>query len=244
VKNYHQRVFRPDMTTIVVIGNVQPDEARAVIEKWFSEWSAEGPKPETLLPPVPANSASATVVPDESRVQDKVILAETLGLTRTNSDYYALQLGNRVLGGAFYATRLYRDLRKEAGLVYYVESAFDIQKTRAVYEVAFGCDPPNVSKVRAIIQRDLETMQQSPVTTNELDQARALALRAIPLSESSTESIAKGLLERASRDLPLDEPIRAAHIYLGLTADQIEAAYAKWLRPSGLVQIVEGPDPK
>ena len=50
-------------------------------------------------------------MPDASRVQDQAILAETLQLTRTNADYYA-SMGNHVLGGAFYATRLYRDLPK------------------------------------------------------------------------------------------------------------------------------------
>src|ERR1035441_1035422 len=87
------------------------------------------------------------VVPDKSRVQDKAVLAETLGLNRYDPDYYPLRLGNLVLGGAFNATRLYRDLRKDSGLVYSVESGFDVGKTRAIYEVEFGCDPPNVSKI-------------------------------------------------------------------------------------------------
>jgi zinc protease len=183
-------------------------------------------------------------VPNASRVQDKAVVAETLGLTRSDPDYYALELGNRVLGGAFYATRLYRDLRKEAGLVYYVESMFSIEKTRALYEIEFGCDPPNVSKVRTVLERDLRDMQTTPVTADELAQAKALALRAIPLSESSTESIATGLLDRAQRNLPLDEPVRAARIYLQLTADQIQAAYSKWLRPEALAQVVQGPEPR
>jgi zinc protease len=81
-------------------------------------WRLEGrrtEKPNTLFPPAPTNSVSVTHVPDASRVQDKITLAETLQLTRTNEDYYALQLGNHVLGGGFYATRLYRDLREKAG---------------------------------------------------------------------------------------------------------------------------------
>jgi len=244
VMDYYQRVFRPDLTTMVVIGNVTPDQAKAVVEKWFSEWQAVGPKPATVLPPIPTNSSSTTVVPDASRVQDKVVLAEILGLDRSDPDYYALQLGNHVLGGAFYATRLYRDLRKDTGLVYYVGSVFDIDKTRSVYEVEFGCDPSNVSKVRAIVQRDLKDIQTTPVTPDELQQAKKLVLREIPLLESSTHSIASGLLDRAAHDLPLDEPIRAAHLYMQLTAEQVRAAFAKWLRPNDLVQVVEGPDPK
>ncbi len=244
VKNYYENVYRPDMTTIVVIGNIKPDSARAVIEKYFADWKASGPKPETDLPPVPLSKPATASVPDKSRVQDRVYLAETLGLNRSNPDYYALELGNHVLGGAFYATRLYRDLRENSGLVYYVASVFDLSKSRGVYEVYYGCDPGNVSKARTIIIRDLKQMQDSEVTPKELRQAKALLLREIPLAEASENSVAGGLLGRALSGLPLDEPIVAARKYIKLTAKDVQAAYAKWLRPEDLIDVTEGPSPK
>ncbi len=115
--------MRPDLTTIVVIGDVTAAEARAVVEKWFGEWKASGPKPETTLPPVALNKASAANVADPQQVQDAVTLAEQLELNRFDPDYYPLQLGNHVLGGGFYATRLYHDLRQVAGYVYTVDVA-------------------------------------------------------------------------------------------------------------------------
>jgi len=82
------------------------------------------------------------------------------------------------------------------------------------------------------------------VTPEELQQAKALLLREMPLSESSVDSIAEGLIYRAAHELPLDEPTRAAHRYLELTAKQVQAAFAKWVRPNDLVQVTEGPSPK
>ncbi len=244
VHQYLDHVYRPDLTTIVVIGDVKPAEAREVIEKYFGGWKAEGPKPETFLPEVPANGPYTSNVPDRSRVQDFVVLAETLGLNRFDPDYYALELGNHVLGGGFYATRLYRDLRANQGLVYFVNSSFNMGKTRSIYEAVYGCDPDKVTKARAVIIRDLKAMQSEPVTPHELRQAKALLLREIPLGESSLGSIASGLLSRAEIGLPLDEPTVAAHHYVALTAAQVQAAFAKWLRPDGLIQVVEGPAPK
>ena len=241
MKDYYQRVFRPDLTTIVVIGKVVPGEVRALIGKYFGSWKTVGPKPETVLPAVPPNEPSRTEVPDRSRVQDVVILAETLGLTRSDPDYYALELGNHVLGGAFYATRLYHDLREEAGLVYYVSSIFDIGQKRSLYLVRYACDPGKVSLARAIIERDLKEMQKELTTPKELRQAKALLLREIPLSESSFDNIAQGLIYRATHDLPLDEPTLAAHHYVRLTAEQVRAAFATWLRPEDLVQVTQGP---
>lgn len=244
VRSYLDHVYRPDLATIVVIGEVKPEDARAVIEKYFGGWKATGPKPETFLPEVPANKTFTSAVPDTSRVQDSVTLAETLGLNRFNPDYYALELGNHVLGGGFYATRLYRDLRENGGLVYFVGSQFNVGKTRSLYEARYGCDPQNVSKARALIVRDLKQMQDAPVTPHELRQAKALLLREIPLAESDVDSIASGMLSRAEIGLPLDEPTRAAHHYVALTAAEVQAAFAKWLRPDDLIQVTEGPAPK
>jgi zinc protease len=244
VRSYHERVFRPDMATIVIVGNVSSELAKSVIEKWFGNWKADGLKPETLLPSVPLSSPSVTAIPNKSRVQDKVILAETLGLNRSDPDYYSLQLGNLVLGGAFYATRLYRDLRKESGLVYSVQSSFDIKQTRGMYSVEYGCDPPNVSKARTIIVRNLKEMQLQPVTADELQQAKAQWLREIPLSEASTGDIGGKLLGYATHDLPLDETVRAARRCLSLSAEDVQAAFTKWLRPDDLVQTTQGPEPQ
>ncbi len=244
VKNYYARAFRPDLATIVIIGDITPAEAKAAVEKYFGGWKAAGSKPDVTLPPVPINQPAAVDVPDPARIQDSVVLAETVGINRFSPDYYALQLGNHVLGGGFYATRLYHDLREVAGLVYNVDDSLSASETRALYSVSFGCDPENVSKARAIIRRDLIAMQTTNVGDAELRQAKALLLRQLPLSESSEEAIGGGLLGRALLGLPLDEPYTAARRYLAMTADEVRAAFARWLRPDGFVQVVRGPSPK
>jgi zinc protease len=57
-------------------------------------------------------------------------------------------------------------------------------------------------------------------------------------------SIASTLLSLATRDLPLDEQTRAAQRCVTMTAEEVQAAYAKWLHPADLVQSVQGPEPK
>jgi|YelNatPaOPRAMG01_1025707.scaffolds.fasta_scaffold00028_86 zinc protease len=244
VKEYYKKVYRPDMTSIVVIGNISPDSAKNVIEKYFGNWKSEGEKPITDLPPVPLNKPSVSNIPDKSRVQDKVTLAEILGLNRQNPDYYALQVGNHVLGGSFYATRFYKDLRENSGLVYYVNSSFNIGKTRADYQISYGCDPPNVSKARSIIIHDLKEMQNKPVTSHELEQAKAMLLREMTLSEASLNSIARGLLSRSISELPLNEPELAAKKFIKINAKDVQTAFKKWIRPDDLIQVTTGPEPK
>ncbi|MGP8050288.1 MAG: M16 family metallopeptidase [Desulfobaccales bacterium] len=244
VQNYFSKVFRPDQSIIVVIGKVTPERAKQVIEQYFGPWTAAGPKPNILLPPVPNNAAADVAVPDASRVQDEVSLEETLGLTRSNPDYYAVVLGNHVLGGGFYATRLYQQLREETGLVYSVEVELRANQTRCLYGIAYACDPDNVARVQSIVARNLLEMQSQPVKPDELRQAKLMLLRSIPLSESSLAQIAKGLLNRSILDLPPDEPVIAAKDYAALTAEQVQAAFARWVRPADLVKVTQGPLPK
>jgi len=244
IRQYYAKTIRPDLTTIVVIGDITPEEARSAIEKSFGEWKTDGPKPEVDLPRVPPNKPSAENVPDPTQIQDSVNLSETIPITRFDSDYYPLQLGNHVLGGGFYATRLYHDLRQVTGYVYNVEVILNAMKTRTIYTVAYGCDPQNVSKARQLIERDLVAMQKETVTPAELQQAKALLLRQLPLAESSEDGVANALVRRAQIGLPLNEPERAAKRFYDLTADDVRAAFAKWIRPDDFVQIVRGPAPQ
>ena len=244
VKSYYNLVCRPDLTTIVVIGNVTTEEAKAAVEKYFGGWRAQGRCPETALPSVPLNTPSATTIPDEDRIQAEVTLAETLGITRVHPDYYALELGCHVLGGAFYASRLDRDLREHGGLVYSVDLDFTASRTRSSLEVAYDCATASAAEARSIVQRDLREMQHQLVTASELKQACALLVRRIPVLRSSVEGVAEELLDLVDEDLPLDEPQKAAERYAGISAEEVRAAFEAWVRPKDLVEVTLGPSPE
>ena len=244
VRKYYKRVFQPGLTTIVVVGNITPERARLAIERNFGNWKSHGSKPRTHMSTVRTNEPSSLEVPNASRVQSEVTLAETLPVGRSDPDYYTLNLGSQVLGGAFYASRLSRDLRENSGLVYSVSSTLAAEPTETFYVLSYGCDPRNVSKVRSIVERDLTEMQTSAVPEETLKLAKVLLLQQISLSESSVRSIAEGLISRATNGLPLDEPLVAANIYAKLTPQQVQAAFAKWIRPHDFVQVTEGPNPE
>jgi zinc protease len=125
-----------------------------------------------------------------------------------------------------------------------VDVDLEANQTRAIYAIDYACDPDNVAKVHGIVKRNLLEMQAQRVNPDELRQAKLMLLRRIPLSESSLQRIALGLIKRSILDLPLDEPIIAAKYFAALTAEQVKAAFAKWVRPGALVQVTQGPLPK
>jgi zinc protease len=242
VKAYHDAIFRPDLTTIVVTGDVTPAAARASVEKWFGAWTAAGPKPQTDLPPVPLNKSTSVTVTAPGRKQASVTLVETIGVRRADADYDALLLGNSILGGAFYATRFSRDLRKDNGLVYTIGANVNAGKTRSSYSVDFGSDPEKVAQARALIDRDLHDIASKPPTAEEMRQAKTTLVRDLSLSEASVSAIADGFTGRATAGLPLDESTRRAKRILALSAERVRAAFAKWIDPARFVEVIEGPE--
>ena len=244
VEAYRASTFRPDMTTIVVVGKIAPEAARKVVETNFGGWKATGPKPETSYPAVPANRPGRLNVPDTSAAQDSVQLVQTVDVTYDDETHYALRLGNQVLGGGFYASWLYRDLRDRSGLVYTVDSSFDFSKYRSTYTVSYGCDPDKVSAARAIVVQDLERLQSTPVSADDLQRAKGLLLRTIPMSESSFDAIGGQLLQFSQQGRPLNAVHIAGEHYLNLTAGAIQDAFRQHVRPDDFVMAVKGPAPK
>jgi zinc protease len=244
VLNYYHTTFRPDLTTIVVIGKITPEQARAAIEKYFGDWRAIGPKPEIDLPAVSVNHSATLTIADDSKVQDTVALAENVPLARKDSDYYALTLGNAVLAGGFYSSRLSNDLRKKTGLVYSVDADLQAGTTRSVYMISYACDPSNVAKAATIVSDELKDLQANPVSNDELVRAKAYLLRQMPLREANFSAIAHSFSALRDMGLPLDEPSLAAGRYVSLNAADIQQAFRKWMRPGDLVRVSQGPAPQ
>jgi zinc protease len=243
VKTYYQQVFRPDMTTIVIVGDVTPADARKVAEAAFGSWKATGAKPVTDYPAVPANKPSEFNTPDSSAVQDSVTLAQTIPMNENSADRYALYMGSQILGGGFDA-HLMQDLRVKAGLVYGVYSSVSLEKQRGTFNVNLGCDPDKVGQARALVVRDVRQMQTTPVTDKELHAAKGKMLRQLALGGSSFGSIAQNFLSLSLQGKPLDADAIAAQKYMDMTAAQIQAVFKQDVRPDGFVTAVKGPAPK
>jgi zinc protease len=237
---YYGETFRPDLTTIVIVGDVTPEQARRVVADAFGGWQVSGPTPTIDLPPVGPNKPSRARVADGSSLQDSVTLAQTLAVPVTSPDRYTLLLGNVILGSGF-TSRLYQDLRIRTGYVYSVGSDFDWSRSRADYSVSFGADGENVEKARGLLLRDLRDMQTTPVSDAELTRAKAELMRRLPMQRASVGGIAGQYLRLAELGLPLDSAERAAERYLAVTAAEIQQAFSTWVRPDDLAQAVKGP---
>ena len=244
VKTYYSNVYRPDMTSVVVIGDVTPEQARAVFEKYFSSWKAQGPKPDVTLPTVPKNGAASVQVPDTGRVQSEVELAQVLDLRRADPDWAMLQVGNNILGGGGFGSLLMNDLRVKHGYVYDARSGIDSFKNRAEFTMSYACDPDKIVPAERLAIADLRSLQSGVITASQLQKSKAMLISDVPLQQQSFGGVSNELLRFDSLGLPLDQATLDAQRELSATAQSVRAALRKWIDPTKFVRAIQGPAPK
>ena len=117
MKAWYARAYRPDLTTIVVIGDTTPEAAQAVFEKYFGGWTRAGPKPNVEPPPVPPNAPSQVERSgDRPRAVVGAARRDASASCAADPAWAQLQLANAVLTGGFYSSLLYHDLARGARL--------------------------------------------------------------------------------------------------------------------------------
>ena len=240
VRGYHDTVVRPDETTIVIMGRIDPAAAREIIEKHFGAWKATGPRPKLDYAPVPASVPVDVFVADPVRQQDEVVLAETLPLTYEDPEHYALRLGNGFLGGDSFASPLYRELRVTRGLVYNVGSSTGFGLTRSQFFLTFGASAANVTEAKQLAVQVVKAMADRPMTEQELHLAKAQGLREIELGSQSASDIAESWLGYSEENLSLNRIYDIARAYERLGAADVQAAFRKYIDTGRLSTFVLG----
>ncbi len=242
VHAWYAKAFRPDLTTIAVVGDVKPAYVRAEIEKYFGKWRAHGAEPNFKYPHVKLNGASRATVPSPTAVQQSVDMSELLGLVETNPDAPALQLADTMLTGEGAASILYHDLRTKHGYVYFVGSTLDIGHQRSTYTFNFSSDPKNAKAATAALLADLRDLQTKPVSSADLARAKATILAHSALTLDNFGGLAGALLSTASTPnskltTSSSQNKSAWERLLGVTPATLRAAFTRWVRVNDFAHV-------
>lgn len=199
VKRYYHFAYRPDETTIAIVGNVTPAQAQSIVEKYFGDWRVAGLPPTFRYPTIASKPSKALTVTVKSAVntQSQVTLKQVFNLRRSDGDYVPLLLANTMLSGEGTGSLLYQNLRTHYGYVYNIDSSVDVNQNRAEFSISFASEPGNVNHAQAAAFAIIKRLQDKPLPAVELQRAKALLL--------------------AQRILPLDS-------YTGVAADMLGGA--------------------
>jgi zinc protease len=237
VKAYYQSAYRPDLATIVVVGDVTPERARAAVDHGFGAWAASGPPPVVYPPAVPRSAAAHVTIPATGRIQADVTLAQTLPLSYLDADYPVLQLANAALSGGF-GSLLYHDVREVHGYAYSVDSTVGGGHNRSTFTVNFGSYPQNAASAEKLIVSDLIAVQRKALPADRLIRAKALVIGELPVRQESFDGVATQLLQYSLTGRPLDTDRLSARAQFAATGEQVRAALAKWIRPNAFARVM------
>jgi zinc protease len=239
VKAYHAQYVRPDMTTLVIVGDVDPAAVAREVAARFGDWTATGPKPDPHLPPIPLPAAKRQNV--ETQAQDVNVQLGAPALARTNPDYDALVLANAIYGGGATDARLFREARDKRGLVYGAYSSLQAGRDRGTMMISFRAVPSKVAAADAVVRSEMKRMQNERVSADELARAKTRVVAAAIDAEQATGAIASDLMRIGSDDLPPSYYATLAQRYAKITPADVQRVARKYFHPDNLVEVRTGP---
>ncbi len=237
---YAKNYWRPDLTTIAVVGDVTPAQVRSVLESAFGSWSASGPTPNAHEDPYPPARSGHDYIGTQAR-QVYVRLGQP-AVPRDSADYPALLVLNQILGASGnFESRLWQELRQKRGLVYSVGSSLDAGADRGDLRIELNANPNRVAEAVSIVRHELRLLQTQPVTSTELQEAKLRLVGNALLEEAGISGQATQLMDIGMNSLPLDYYRTLNERFGNVSAADVERVAQRYFKPDRLVEVFAGP---
>jgi len=240
--DFHRRYFVPNNIILSVVGDFQVPELLPKIEKAFGDWEAKA----VISPiyPEPTRQNTKRVKFITMPAQQLNIYLGHLGVTRTNADYYALQVLDTILGGgAGFTARIPQRLRDELGLAYTTFAS--ITMTAGLDPgrfVAFiGTSPENMKLAIDELLNEIRRIIEEPVTAQELQDAKDYLTGSFVFAFESSPQIARFLVHAQVYGLGFDYIEKYPEYVRAVTVNDVSRVARKYLDSENYTLVVVGP---
>jgi zinc protease len=233
----YRGAFVPKNSSLVLTGDLDEGEARALAEKAFGDWKGEAPAP--AAPAAPTSSADRVLLVDRPGAPQTSLVLSQPGLARTDPDWSKLQLVNQVLGGLF-SSRLNQNLREVHGVTYGVESEMTQGVQPGLIYVSMSVDRGQVAKSAGETVDELRRLKESGITEAELAEAREAVLRSLPSLFRTNGTTASTVARLYALGLPQDYYRRLESRLSKVTVDDAAAVATKYLSPDAVKVVAVG----
>jgi zinc protease len=240
--DYHRTYFVPNNVLLSIVGEFRVGDLLPKIDKAFGSWQS---KPVTFPSyPGPVRQTGKRLKFITMPAQQLNIYLGHLGITRTNSDYYALQVLDTILGGgAGFTARIPHRLRDELGLAYTTFAS--ITMTAGLDPgrfVAFiGTSPENMKLATEGLINEVRRIIDEPVTAQELQDAREYLTGSFVFAFESSPQIARFLIHAEVYGLGFDYVEKYPEYIRAVTVEDISRVARKYLDCENYTLVVVGP---
>ncbi|MCY1400560.1 Peptidase M16 inactive domain protein [compost metagenome] len=237
MRAFHQKAYAAGNVVIALVGDLSRADAEAIANQ-VSRALPKGPAlPRLPEPQAPKPGLSHIEFPSN---QTHLMLAQ-LGIDRNDPDYAALYLGNQILGGGGFGTRLMEEVREKRGLTYGVSSGFTAMQVRGPFMIGLQTRAEMSQGTLKLIQDIVRQYLAEGPTQKELDDAKRELAGSFPLSTASNADIVGQLGAIGFYDLPLTYLEDFMAKVQALDVAQVKAAMARHLSPDQFVIVTAGP---
>ncbi len=252
---FHQKGFEPSAITVIVVGDVEENEAIQSVSTWFADWPATAkPAEDQTSPAAPAAVKPPIVVPDAPVITERKLVAFPMmnkaqadvvygfvGIRRSHPDYTAYSVMNNALGQYAIGGRLGDSIRERQGMAYYVFSSLDAGFGPGPFSIRAGVAAANVEKTIASIDAEIAAVREHGFTAREIDESKSFLIGSLPRQLETNAAIAAFLLNAEIFNLGLDYDERLPGLIGAVTKDAADAAARQLLDPSRATIAVAGP---
>jgi len=232
---YHEHFFAGD-AIVSMIGDMTRSEAAAIAEQLTAGLPARV-QPLPALPPVQQLQAGKISRISHPATQAHILIGQP-GIKRLDPDYFALFLGNYVLGGGGFASRLSDEIRQKRGYAYSTYSFFNPLALEGPFQISVQTKKEQTEEALKVAQDTLAKFVADGPTPQELDAAKQNIIGGFPLRIDSNKKIQEYLSIIGFYHLPLtyldDFPVRIEQI----TLEQIRDAWRRRIHPEQMVTVV------
>ena len=232
---FYREFYHPEHSIITVVGDVSAAEIRDRFEAALHEWRPGNVAPFTY-PSVGAPHPE-TVSVEKPITQANIILGQR-GIARDNPDYYALTVMNYILGGGGFSSRMFDNIRTQAGLAYSVASAFSVNKSPGNFQVIMQTKNESAEDAIQRACGELQRIRNEPVSDAELSDAKLYLTGSFPLRLDSSGRIAAFLAQVEFFELGADYADTYLQRINAVTKDDVLRVARQYVHPEQMDLIV------
>ena len=236
----HAERFAPSELTAVIVGDVEPAQAKDAVTRVFGGWRKPVPPAFDLPAVVPATSRQRIVIPMMNKSQADIAYGFT-AITRDDPAYYAFWLMNVAFGQYAIGGRLGDSIRERQGMAYYVSSTLDANVVPGPLSIRAGVSPANVDRAIASNDEEIVRLVRDGLTPRELDESRRFLIGSIPRALETNAAIGNFLQTEQFFGLGLDYDARLPDLLSAVTMDDVNAAARRALDPDRAAVVIAGP---
>ena len=228
--------YTPKRAVVAIIGDLSRAEAEAIVERITANLPAGSGPPE--MPPVPAQRASETRIAHPATQSH--ILTGSAVLKRGDPDYFALIVGNYILGGGGFVSRLMEQVREKRGLAYSVHSYFSPFKQEGPYQAGFQTKKEQANEALALVRKIVAEYVANGPTAKELRAAKDNLVGGFALRIDSNRKILDNLAAIGFYGLPLDYLDTWSANVEKVSVEDIRKAMKRHLKPDAFATVIVG----